>query len=269
MTRISTPIKFTVACLLAVAAASASGNPTSDAIAEASHDASQPEARWPVPDRSVRIHGDRNHNANRNANSATSMNRNTNSIRAHQDQSQSMVANIAAGNNDGNVRNAGNNTGNSASKASQRNTNSARGNTTTTTLGNSYVQQAQSRNPVASANAPQLTSDHDTCMGSTSLGAQGVGLGLSIGNTWHDDNCVMLKNSTMLWNMGKYDAAVALMCTNPKVREALEASGTDCPQARKKREDAQHPTAQDAAPPTWDTTDPYIARRMAHSVGDR
>jgi hypothetical protein len=175
-----------------------------------------------------------------------------------QGQSQSSQNRVNAGNHNGNVRNAGNNTGTSASTATQANANTSLGNTTTTNVaGDSYVQQAQQRNPVASAIPPALAAGQDTCMGSTSVGAQGVGLGVSFGNTWNDDNCVMLKNSTLLWNMGRYDAAIALMCGNDKVRDALELSGTECPQTRRKRDEASRPKQV-----TWDASDPYIAARM-------
>jgi len=153
-----------------------------------------------------------NHNANRN------LNRNTNVEIQKQHQ---------------NVHNSGNNTGNST----------AQGNVTTV-QGDTF--QAPPRAPVASAIAPALTSGSDTCMGSSSIGAQGVGLGMSFGSTWTDDNCVMLKNSTMLWNIGKPEAAIALLCGNPQIRKALEASGTECPSGRKPQ--AQAASVAPAAP---------------------
>jgi hypothetical protein len=58
----------------------------------------------------------------------------------------------------------------------------------------------------------------------------------------------------LLWNMGKQEAAIALLCQNPKLREALEMSGTECPQAGRQRQQQQTVT--------YDTTDPYIAARM-------
>jgi len=159
---------------------------------------------------------------------------------------------VTSGNNNGNLHNAGNNTGTSAStsSASQSNANVSAGNVTSVT----EVNPAQARNPVASAVAPMLTSANDSCMGSTSVGAQGVTLGVSVGHTWTDENCVMLKNTMMLWNMGRQEAAVALMCGNDKVREALELAGTECPQTARKREEAKAVT--------WDVNDPYIAARM-------
>jgi len=200
--------------------------------------------------------------ANSNSRSNSHSNSRSNSLSNSQSNSHSNSRSNSQSNSHSNVHNAGNNTGTSTSTstATQSNANSATGNTstnTTTVGGDSYVQQAQQRNPVASAMPPALAVGQDTCMGSTSVGAQGVGLGVSIGNSWTDDNCVMLKNSTMLWNMGKYDAAVALMCSNEKVRDALEMSGTECPQTRRKREEAANPKQV-----SYNADDPYIAARM-------
>ncbi|MDB5761758.1 MAG: hypothetical protein JWQ21_753 [Herminiimonas sp.] len=89
--------------------------------------------------------------------------------------------------------------------------------------------EAQSRNPVSTAAAPALTSSNDTCMGSTSVGASAVSLGISIGSTWTDNNCLMLKNSREMWNMGFKGAALARMCMDEQNRAALEATGINCP----------------------------------------
>lgn len=87
--------------------------------------------------------------------------------------------------------------------------------------------------------APSLTSSNDTCMGSSSLGAAGVGFGVSIGSSWTDDNCVMLKNSRELYNMGMKGAAMARMCMDAKNKEALELTGFVCPQTKKEQDAAK------------------------------
>jgi hypothetical protein len=94
--------------------------------------------------------------------------------------------------------------------------------------------------------APALTSSNDTCMGSTSIGGAGVGFGISIGSSWTDDNCVMLKNSRELYNMGMKGAAMARMCMDEKNKEALELTGFVCPQTTKAKEQqaAQQAAAQ-------------------------
>ena len=94
-----------------------------------------------------------------------------------------------------------------------------------------------SKIPVASAAAPIITTSNDTCMGSSSGGAQGAAIGVSFGTTWTDANCVLLKNARELWNMGLRNAAVARMCMDPKNKEALEVAGTPCPDFDEYRRD--------------------------------
>ena len=84
--------------------------------------------------------------------------------------------------------------------------------------------------------APALTSSNDTCMGSTSGGVSTPGFGLSIGSSWVDTNCKMLKNSRELWNMGFKAAALALMCTDATNKEALELTGFECPQTTRDKQ---------------------------------
>lgn len=111
------------------------------------------------------------------------------------------------------------------------------------------VYEAQPRNPVATAIAPALSSSNDTCMGSTSLGGSSVGFSLSVGSTWTDDNCVMLKNAREIWNMGFKGAALARLCMDTLNKEALEATGIRCP-ARSTTTTQSTQTASAAAPET-------------------
>ncbi|HEY8608128.1 MAG TPA: hypothetical protein VIM12_13520 [Noviherbaspirillum sp.] len=97
------------------------------------------------------------------------------------------------------------------------------------TVDSHAVYQAQPRNPVSTAVAPMIVSSNDTCMGSTSIGASAVSFGFSAGTTWTDANCVMLKNSREMWNMGFKGAALARLCMDGLNREALEATGIQCP----------------------------------------
>jgi hypothetical protein len=94
-------------------------------------------------------------------------------------------------------------------------------------------QAGNPRNPVSTAVAAQLTAAEDTCMGSTSAGAQGVGFGVSLGSTWKDSDCVRRKDARELHNMGMKNAALALMCKSADVREAMETAGTPCPDNKK------------------------------------
>lgn len=77
--------------------------------------------------------------------------------------------------------------------------------------------------------APNITSSNDTCMGSASGAVSGPGFGVAVGSTFTDANCIMLKNSRELWNMGMRAAALAHMCSDPEVAKSLEVTGYKCP----------------------------------------
>jgi hypothetical protein len=94
---------------------------------------------------------------------------------------------------------------------------------------NSYVAQAQARNPASTAFAAPLVASEDTCMGSSSAGGQGVGFGLSLGTTWHDKDCVRRKDARELYNMGQRKASLALLCQSDSVAAAMRTAGTPCP----------------------------------------
>lgn len=117
----------------------------------------------------------------------------------------------------------------SSSSAGQTNEGNNSSNTTNVDASNNSVHQAQKRNPVSTAYAPALTATEDTCMGSTSVGAQGVGFGISLGSTWQDMDCVRRKDARELHNMQHRASAIALMCQKEDIRKAMEAAGDPCP----------------------------------------
>jgi len=120
---------------------------------------------------------------------------------------------------------------------------------------------------VPSVSGPALTTSNDTCMGSSTGSVNGPGFGLSIGGTWLDTNCKLLKNSRELWNMGMKAAAMALMCTDAANREALEITGYECPQSAKIKNDKQLTSINPSKPSQAEVvTDPYIRERMALPV---
>jgi hypothetical protein len=83
-----------------------------------------------------------------------------------------------------------------------------------------------------------LTTSNDTCMGSSTVGGALPGVGLSIGTTWVDENCNMLKQSRELYNMGQRGASIARLCMDSKLKESLEMTGTICPQSMTEEERA-------------------------------
>lgn len=76
-----------------------------------------------------------------------------------------------------------------------------------------------------------LSTGDDTCMGSSGLGVQGLDFGASLGSSWTDTNCVMLKNARELKNQGYDKAAKARLCMNDENALAFELAGESCPQA--------------------------------------
>ena len=80
---------------------------------------------------------------------------------------------------------------------------------------------------VAPALATTLT---ETCMGSSSIGASGIGFGLTFGSTWTDHDCQNRLDARQLASMGYRDAARVVMCANPVVRKAFKATGNPCPE---------------------------------------
>ncbi len=75
---------------------------------------------------------------------------------------------------------------------------------------------------VPTAVAPALTTTlTETCMGSSSVGASGVGFGISFGTTWRDTACVRRLDSR---EVAKYSNQIAfeMMCDSDAVRKAAE-----------------------------------------------
>lgn len=117
-----------------------------------------------------------------------------------------------------------------------------------------------------SVNAPPLVSSNDTCMGSASGALNVPGFGVAVGKTYTDTNCVMLKNSREMWNMGMKAAALARMCMDAENRDALEMTGFVCAQTeRDRRASAQTvQSARDVQRPQSDEriTDPIVRARL-------
>lgn len=94
--------------------------------------------------------------------------------------------------------------------------------------GNSSITWNAPRDPVSSANAAALVASPETCMGSTSIGAQFVGTGVSLGSTWKDEDCNGRQDAKTLAALGYADAARARLCQSENNRKAFEAVGQSC-----------------------------------------
>ncbi len=102
-------------------------------------------------------------------------------------------------------------------------TNDTTATTTNTTNNNSTI-------PVPSAGAPSMSAySQDVCAVGKSGGIQLPGVGVSGGATSRDMNCERMKLSKLLNDYGMKVAAVAILCQDPRVFEAMEQAGTPCP----------------------------------------
>lgn len=85
--------------------------------------------------------------------------------------------------------------------------------------------------PPPTAVAPMMMSggNNDLCTTGTSGAVQTQIFGVSSGGTVRDENCERLKLSKTLYDMGMKVAAVATMCQDRRVFDAMMAAGTPCP----------------------------------------
>jgi hypothetical protein len=87
------------------------------------------------------------------------------------------------------------------------------------------------KSPPPSAIAPQFSAGNgnDLCTVGASGAVQTQILGISVGSTFTEDNCIRLKNAKTLYDMGMKVAAVSVMCQDQKVFDAMMQAGTPCP----------------------------------------
>jgi hypothetical protein len=154
---------------------------------------------------------------NRNINTSTSTNVNTNN-------------NVNSG--DMTNRNINTNTSTSASTSTNNNvnTNVQTGDMTNRNINESNITQRIIQ-PPPTAVAPTMMSggNSDLCTTGSSSAVQTQIFGVSSGGTIRDENCERLKLSKTLFDMGMKVAAVATMCQDRRVWDAMMAAGTPCP----------------------------------------
>ena len=69
----------------------------------------------------------------------------------------------------------------------------------------------------------------ETCLGSATGGLSIMGGGLTFGRTYPDEGCNIRLAARQLYAFGFQKAALALMCQDPRVAEAMAAVGQPCP----------------------------------------
>jgi hypothetical protein len=94
---------------------------------------------------------------------------------------------------------------------------------------NRVEQTVKSPPPTAVAPAMMSGGNSDLCTTGTSGAVQTQILGVSSGGTVRDLNCERLKNAKTLYDMGMKVAAVATLCQDRRVFDAMWNAGTPCP----------------------------------------
>ena len=103
-------------------------------------------------------------------------------------------------------------------------------NDTTSTTNNNTTNTNNTKVPVPTASAPGMSAySQDICAVGKSGGLQLPGVGITGGSTSRDMNCERMKLSKLLNDYGMKVAAVAILCQDPRVFEAMEQAGTPCP----------------------------------------
>ena len=86
------------------------------------------------------------------------------------------------------------------------------------------------KSPPPTAVAPAITTiNNDVCATAASGAVQTQILGISMGTTTRDMNCERIKLSKNLYDMGMKVAAVATLCQDDRVFQAMLDAGTPCP----------------------------------------
>ena len=139
------------------------------------------------------------------------------------------------------------------------------GSSSTSTTNNTSNSDIKSSPPTASA--PSFSSmSQDVCSSGASVGVQTFGVGVSGGKHFRDLNCERIKLSKVLYDFGMKVGAVALLCQDERVFEAMINAGTPCPIDGKIGKDAMALWKKyDHERPDYDT---YIKRMKDREVVD-
>ena len=123
---------------------------------------------------------------------------------------------------------SGSNTAIEGGYASESTTTYQSGSESTSTTNNTTNSDIKSAPP--SAAAPSYNSmTQDVCAVGVSAGIQTFGIGVSGGKHVIDKNCERLKLARILNDFGMKVGAVALLCQDERVFEAMIQAGTPCP----------------------------------------
>lgn len=170
---------------------------------------------------------------NTNINSGTMTNNNNNVNTSTSTSTNTNINNGTMTNNNVNTgdmtnRNINTTTANTTNANVNQNINS--GDMTNRNINDTNITQRVIQPPPTSI-APSMMSggNNDLCTTGTSGSVQTQIFGVSSGGTVRDLNCERLKLSKTLYDMGMKVAAVATMCQDRRVFDAMMAAGTPCP----------------------------------------
>lgn len=96
------------------------------------------------------------------------------------------------------------------------------------TTGNQSVNVAAAKRNAPALISSGLVAGSDTCLGSSSAGISTPFGAINGGGTQTDKDCVRIKMSRELTSRGFNGAAVAMLCHNDEVRQAMATAGTPC-----------------------------------------
>lgn len=122
--------------------------------------------------------------------------------------------------------------------------------------GDSTTYQA-ARIPVATAYAPNIAPTA-VCMGSSSVGGQGMSFGFSLGSSWTDANCMLLEQvRTVSIVLGQKEVAQEMMMAVPAYAEAVSRL-----KGQAKKSTAAQEYAPQAVQAKVEYTDPIVRARL-------
>lgn len=174
-----------------------------------------------------------NVNTNNNINSGTQTFNNNNNMSGSVTYTNNNVnsGEVTYNNNNNSVSTSTNtNNNNSTSTSNNVNQNIQSGEMTNKNLNDTTVTQKVIQ-PPPTAMSPTMMSggNSDLCSTGSSSSVQTQIFGVSSGGTIRDMNCERLKLSKTLYDMGMKVAAVATMCQDKRVFDAMMDAGTPCP----------------------------------------
>jgi hypothetical protein len=101
---------------------------------------------------------------------------------------------------------------------------------TTSTVTTTGTNETTVKSPPPSAISPNVGGNNSDLCTISSSGALGTQiLSLSIGATYTEANCLLLKKARMLYDTGMKVAAVSLLCQDPAIFQSMRMAGTSCP----------------------------------------